>query len=68
MRKKHKWMFNGAIVLADGKKAVITKMEENRLDGVDYVYYIQAKPEGAKQSFRYHPNDIQELSITPVTT
>lgn len=38
MRKKESWMFKGAIVQAYGKKATITKMEENHLNGVDYVY------------------------------
>ncbi len=63
-------MFKGAIVLALGKKATITAMQENTLtrDGkpdVDYVYYIDCKVEGEKRSGRYHPNDVQEL-VVPV--
>ncbi|HEY4208000.1 MAG TPA: hypothetical protein VGM31_14350 [Puia sp.] len=65
MRKKEKWMFKGAIVLASGKKAVIEKMQENRLDGTDYVYYIFAKLEGDKKAGCYHPADIQELIVNP---
>jgi hypothetical protein len=61
MRKKEKWMFKGALVLALDKKGTITKMEENHLDGVDYVYYIYVKLEGAKFANPYHPSDIQEL-------
>lgn len=65
MKKKESWMFKGAIVLALGSKAVITKMEENRLDGIDYVYYIFCRPEGSKHSSPYHPNDVGELIVTP---
>lgn len=65
MRKKEKWMFKGAIVLACGKKAVITKLEENKIDGTDYVYYIFAKVEGEKRAGTYHPSDIQELIVNP---
>lgn len=65
MRKKESWMFKGAIVLALGKKATITKMEENKLNGVDYVYYIYSKVEGMKHSNPYHPNDINELVTNP---
>lgn len=63
MRKKESWMFKGAIVLALGKKASITKMQENELNGVDYVYYITCKVEGEKHAGQYHPNDVQELSV-----
>ena len=66
MRKKESWMFKGAIVLANGKKAVITAMQENHLDGVDYVYYITCKVEGEKHGGRYHPNDVQELVVSEV--
>ena len=59
-------MFKGAIVLALGKKAVITKMQENTLDGVDYVYYIECKVEGEKHSGNYHPNDVAELVVSEV--
>lgn len=61
MRKKEKWMFKGALVLALGKKGTITKMEENTLNGVEYVYYIYVKLEGQKHSGTYHPADISEL-------
>ena len=61
MRKKEDWMFKCAIVLALGKKGTITEMQENNLDGTDYVYYIFVKLEGEKFSKTYHPNDIQEL-------
>lgn len=64
MKKKQSWMFKGAIVLAIGKKATITKMQENNINGVDYVYYIDAKLEGAKHAGTYHPNDIEELALT----
>lgn len=65
MKKKESWMFKGAIVLAYGQKGVITKMEENNLNGVDYVYYIYVKVEGMKHANPYHPNDVQELIVTP---
>lgn len=67
MRKKETWMFKGAIVLAIGRKAVITKMEENNLNGVDYVYSIDCKVEGQKHSGVYHPSDIQELIVPEKT-
>jgi len=63
MRKKENWMFKGAIILALGEKGTITKMQENELDGTDYVYYISVKLEGDKHSGRYHPNDVQELVV-----
>lgn len=63
MRKKESWMFKGAIVLALGKKGVISKMQENNINGVDYVYYIFVKLEGEKQADTYHPNDVQELIV-----
>ena len=63
MRKKEQWMFKGAIVLALGKKGTITKMQENNLDGIDYVYYIEVKLEGEKHSGNYHPSDIEELKV-----
>lgn len=63
MRKKESWMFKGAIVLALGKKGVISKMQENNINGVDYVYYIFVKLEGEKHAETYHPNDVQELIV-----
>ena len=64
MRKKEPWMFKGAIILADGMKATIKKMDENTIDGVDYVYYIYCKVEGNKHMQTYHPNDIKELKVS----
>lgn len=66
MRKKEKWMFKGAIVIAIKDKAVITKMEENTLNGVDYVYNIFCKVEGRKHANCYHPNDVQELILPTI--
>lgn len=63
MRRKESWMFKGAIILALGKKGIITKMQENEISGVDYVYYISVKLEGEKHSKTYHPNDISELVL-----
>lgn len=63
MRKKESWMFVGAIVLAAGKKATITKMQENNLNNVDYVYYITCKLEAEKHGGQYHPSDVQELKV-----
>ena len=63
MRKKESWMFKGAIVLALGKKGVISKMEENNLNGVDYVYYIYVTLEGENRLGTYHPDDVQELKV-----
>lgn len=60
MRKKETWMKKGAIVLANSKPAVISKMQENQIDGVDYVYYIWVKIDG-KVNGPYHPSDITEL-------
>lgn len=61
-------MFKGAIVIANGKKAVITKMQENNLDGVDYVYYIFCKVEGQKHAGTYHPSDVHELVLSTEKT
>lgn len=63
MKKKQQFMFNGSIVLALGKKANIVRMEENNIDGVDYVYGIYCKVEGEKSTGKYHPNDIKELIV-----
>lgn len=60
MKKKQPWMFRGAIVLASGKLGTITHMQENSIDGVDYVYYIDVRLNGAKGSGTYHPGDIEE--------
>lgn len=61
MRKKEIWMFKGAVVLALGKRGVITSMEENNLNGIDYVYYIYVKLDGAKHPGTYHPDDIENI-------
>lgn len=63
MKKKQPFMFNGAIVLALGKKANIVRMEEIYLDGVYYVYGIYCKIEGEKFARKYHPSDIKELIV-----
>lgn len=63
MRKKELWMFKGAIILADGKIGTITKMQENTLNDIDYVYYIDVKLEGKKHAGTYHPNDISQLIL-----
>jgi len=60
MRKKEIWMKKGAIVRANGRLGVITAMQENELNGVDYVYYISVKLNGGRSVGRYHPNDIEE--------
>lgn len=63
MRKKETWMFKGAIVLALGKKGVIKRMEENTINGIQYVYYIYVTLEGEKAPGTYHPDDVQELKV-----
>lgn len=63
MRKKELWMFKGASVLAGGKKGKIKAMQENCLNGIDYVYYIDVVLEGEKHSGRYHPDDIESELI-----
>lgn len=67
MRRKEAWMFKGAIVLASGKKANITKMQENAINGTDYVYYIFCKVEGDKKAGCYHPAGISELVVNTPT-
>lgn len=52
-------MKNGAIVRALGKLATIVKMEENEINGVDYVYYITIRFSGEKKTARVHPDDIE---------
>ena len=60
MRKKEEWMFKGAFVLANGERAVVTKIQENEALGL--VYYFWVKKEGAKREIGpYHPSDIQPL-------
>lgn len=63
MIPKQEFMFKGAIVKALGEKATITKMEENNIDGTDYVYRIWARKEGKKFTLPYHPKDIEELKV-----
>lgn len=62
MRKKESWMKKGAIVRALGKLAIIVKMEENEINGVDYVYYITIRFSGEKKTLQVHPNDIEMAS------
>ncbi len=59
MRKKESWMKKGAIVRALGKLAIIVKMEENEINGIDYVYYITIRFLGEKKTARVHPDDIE---------
>ena len=59
MRKKELWMKNDAIVRALGKLAIIVKMEENEINGVDYVYYITIRFSGEKKTVRVYPYDIE---------
>ena len=53
-------MKKGAIVRALGKLATIVKMEENEINGVDYVYYITIRFSGEKKTARVHPDDIEK--------
>lgn len=50
----------GARVMALGKGGVITEMQENTLDGVEYVYYISVKLDGLNHEGIYHPSDVEE--------
>jgi hypothetical protein len=61
MRKKEKWMFKGALVLASGKKGTITRMQETKVGGVDCVFYISVRLDGEKKLGTYHPDYISEL-------
>ena len=61
MKKKEAWMKVGAIVMAYGKQGTIIKLQENQIDGIDYVYYIDVKLSGQKHSSPYHPNDVSEV-------
>jgi len=63
MRRKEKWMFLGAIVIALGKKGTITEMQENNLNGIDFVYNIYVQYEGSRITNPHHPNDIKELTL-----
>jgi hypothetical protein len=63
MKRKQPYMFVGATVLANEKKATITSMQENNLNGVDYVYYIDCKVHGEMESGRYHPNDVKDFKV-----
>lgn len=53
-------MKKGAIVRALGKLATIVKMEENEINGVDYVYYITIRFSGEKKIARVHPDNIEK--------
>jgi hypothetical protein len=63
MRKKLPWMKLNGLVLAGGELGTITKMQENTIDGTDYVYYIDVQLGGKKFSAPYHPGDIQPIVI-----
>ena len=52
-------MKRGAIVRALGKLAIIIKMEENEINGVDYVYYITIRFSGEKKTSIVHPDDVE---------
>lgn len=60
MRKKEPWMKKGAIVRANGELGHITAMQENTLNGIDYVYYIEVKLDGRRHSSTFHPDDISK--------
>lgn len=60
MRKKESWMKKGTIVRALGKLATIVKIEENEINGVDYVYYVTIRFSGEKNTARVHPDDIEK--------
>jgi len=62
MRRKEEWMFKGAKVTAFGKIGTITRMQENNINGIDYVYYISIKLDGEKKSGQYHPGDISKIN------
>ena len=61
MRKKENWMQIGSIVNVSGKLGRIVKMQENTIDNIDYVYYIDIVLSGETEKRRYHPNDISEI-------
>jgi len=63
MIRKEDWMFKGAIVNALGKKATITKMDDNSFDGNDYVYRIYCKVEGKSFANPYHPTDVKQIIL-----
>lgn len=63
MRKKEEWMRVGNAVMALGKVGIITKMQENRIGDVDYVYYIFVRLNGERKAGTYHPSDINEIVI-----
>lgn len=64
MRKKLPWMKIGAAVMAGEQQGVITGMEENTIDGVDYVYYISVRIGKQRRSGTYHPGDVIELTTS----
>lgn len=66
MRKKQPWMKIGAPVMAIGNGGHITAMQENTIDGTEYVYYIDVKLLGKKHSNPYHPDDVQQGEIVEV--
>jgi hypothetical protein len=73
MRKKESWMQIGNTVLALGQKGVITAMQENTINHIDFVYAIYVEIEGDDRrkgivkllasSPKFHPDDVQEYVI-----
>ena len=61
MREKENWMQIGAIVNVGGILGRIVKMQENTINDIDYVYYIDVILSGETKKRRYHPNDIKEI-------
>lgn len=53
-------------LLALDKPGLISGMQENKIDGIEYVYNIEVKLIGAKFSNPYHPKDIKEGKIVNV--
>lgn len=54
-------MRKGGFVKVFGEPGMIVKMEENTINGIDYVYYITIKAE--KRIGRYHPDEVEQLSV-----
>jgi hypothetical protein len=62
MKRKEQWMFVGATVMDLGHQATITHMQENTIDGREYVYYILCELPQKNHSNAYHPADISPLN------
>lgn len=59
MKRLEKWMVKGASVLANGKEGTIVSMTTNKLNGIDYVYYIRIKLNGSSYASPYYPTDVE---------